>query len=68
MFRAPKNKKALSRIFADNSKPKILAMIPEVSVPTVFRGMQLKFLPVMQAAHLELLNLLDTDKLVPRCC
>ena len=43
MFRAPKNKKALSRIFADNSKPKILAMIPEVSVPTVFRGMQLKF-------------------------
>ena len=64
MSRAPKNKKALSRIFADNSKPKILAMVPEVSVPTVFRG--------MQVAHLELLTSLtliswsrDFAKLLP---
>ena len=30
LCRSPKNKKALNRIFADNSKPKILALIPEV--------------------------------------
>jgi len=29
MDQSPKNKKALNRIFADNSKPKILALIPE---------------------------------------
>lgn len=29
--RSPRNKKALSRIFGDNSKPKILALVPEVS-------------------------------------
>lgn len=30
LCRSPKNKKALNRIFADNSKPKILALVPEV--------------------------------------
>jgi hypothetical protein len=28
--RAPKNKKALNRIFADQEKPKILSMVPKV--------------------------------------
>ncbi len=28
--RSPKNKKALNRIFADNTKPKILALVSEV--------------------------------------
>ena len=67
MSRAPKNKKALSRIFADNSKSKILAIVPEVSHLTVLGCMQAEALAHHAGCSSGSAMHSDTNELVVRC-